>query len=142
MKKVMAIIEDEEVVRESVAAMLSSIGFETQGFASAGQFIASVEAGADYDLCIVDINLPGMRGDDMLVELGTSRMARDTVILFLSGLEEDELERAKIKLRDYFPVVDYSCKPVRAESLLQHVETLIAKRIAFDSLPEGSEHRL
>jgi DNA-binding response OmpR family regulator len=125
-----AIIEDETEIRESVAAMLSTIGLQAESFADAGQFLASVEAGAAYDLCIVDINLPGMRGDDMLVELGRNRRARDTVILFLSGLEAEELEMARTRLSAFFPLVAYSCKPVDAGSLLQRVESLIARKPA------------
>ncbi|OHD71629.1 MAG: hypothetical protein A2V99_12405, partial [Spirochaetes bacterium RBG_16_67_19] len=108
MNRRLAIIEDETEVRESVAAMLSTIGLQAESFADAGQFLASVAAGAAYDLCIVDINLPGMRGDDMLVELGRNRQARDTVILFLSGLEAEELEMARRRLSAFFAVVDYS----------------------------------
>lgn len=71
----LAIVEDETEVRESVAAMLSTIGLQAESFADAGQFLASVAAGAAYDLCIVDISLPGMRGDDMLVEIGRNGQA-------------------------------------------------------------------
>lgn len=126
----LAIVEDEAEVRESVAAMVAAIGLQAESFADAGQFLASVAAGAAYDLCIVDINLPGMRGDDMLVELGRNRQARDTVILFLSGLEAEELETARRRLSAFFAVVDYSCKPVDAGSLLERVESLIAQKAA------------
>jgi DNA-binding response OmpR family regulator len=123
-----AIVEDEAEVRESVAAMLSTIGLPSEAFASAGPFLASVRAGAAYDLCIADIDLPGMRGDDMLLELGRSRQAGETAILFLSGLEADELERARRKVRAFFHVVDYSCKPIDAGCLLERIEALITRR--------------
>ena len=125
MKRATAIIEDEQVTRDSVMAILSAMGYETAGFNDAKHFLESLSGGATYDLCIVDITLPGMRGDDMLVEAATCGKIRNAVILFLSGLQESERETARRKVSGHFPRVDYTCKPVRAERLLAHINTLM-----------------
>ena len=125
MNKNAAVVEDEKVLRDSVAAILTSIGYRANGFESAHQFLESVNTGEDYALCVMDIDLPGMRGDDMLVALAQENKIPNTVILFLSGLELDELETAREKIIEYYPAVDYTCKPVCAESFLDRITTLM-----------------
>jgi two-component system chemotaxis response regulator CheY len=119
-----AVIEDEEVLRESVAEMLLALGYQADTFEDARRFLQAVDSGATYDLCVVDINLPGMRGDDMLLALGRRNKLRHSVVLFLSGLEEQEVSNASRKVSGYFPAVDYTCKPVRAETLLERIGML------------------
>jgi two-component system chemotaxis response regulator CheY len=119
-----AVIEDEEVLRESVAEMLLALGYQADTFEDARHFLQAVDSGATYDLCVVDINLPGMRGDDMLLALGRRNKLRHSVVLFLSGLEEQEVSNASRKVSGYFPAVDYTCKPVRAETLLERIGML------------------
>jgi two-component system response regulator FixJ len=124
MNRLAAVIEDEEVLRESVAAMLSALGYRTETFENAGQFLQRVRSGSSFDLCVVDINLPGMRGDDMLLELVRMQKLQHSAVMFLSGLEEQELRRARQKVSSYFSAVDYTCKPVRAETLLERIGLL------------------
>lgn len=126
MTRVAAVIEDEEVLRDSVAEMLEALGYHAETFADAGQFLRSVDRGSSYDLCVVDINLPGMRGDDMLLQIGRMKKLQNSVVLFLSGLEEQEVRSARQKVCGYFPAVEYTCKPVRAETLLERIGLLAA----------------
>ena len=126
MTRVAAVIEDEEVLRDTVAEMLVALGYQAETFADAGQFLRSVDRGSSYDLCVVDINLPGMRGDDMLLQIGRMNKLQNSVVLFLSGLEEQEVRSARQKVCGYFPAVEYTCKPVRAETLLERIGLLAA----------------
>jgi DNA-binding response OmpR family regulator len=125
-RRLAAVIEDEKVLRESIAEMLAAVGILAETFETSAQFLRAASTRVHYDLCIVDINLPGMRGDDMLLELVRRGRMRGSVVLFLSGLEEREVQSAWEKVHGYFPAVDYSCKPVQAEALLRRIDALVA----------------
>ena len=55
-----AIVDDDEWVRKSVARLIKSAGFRTQTFASAEDFVESGKH--DEIACVIlDLRLPGMR---------------------------------------------------------------------------------
>ena len=55
------IIEDDEAVRDSFAAMLGACGVPARGFGSAEEYLAA--RGSAPDGCLLlDLNLPGMDG--------------------------------------------------------------------------------
>jgi FixJ family two-component response regulator len=56
-----AIVDDDNSVRESLQLLLRAADFEVLTFASAEKFLASF-AGKKIDCLIVDVNLPGITG--------------------------------------------------------------------------------
>ena len=65
---VVAVIDDDEDVRDVLCALLQSQGHTTEAFASASQFLS--ERGNSRAACIiVDQNMPGITGLAMLTEL-------------------------------------------------------------------------
>jgi FixJ family two-component response regulator len=56
-----AVVDDDESVRESLPDLLRSFGFEVAPFASAEEFLASESVGAT-DCVILDVAMPGMNG--------------------------------------------------------------------------------
>jgi len=121
-----AVIEDETVTRESLVELLMAAGYRSEGFSNAHLFLGAFYDGRSFDLCVVDINLPGLRGDQMLLEVARTRNTREMTVLLLSGLDEEELRRAHTLLSNHFARVYSLSKPVEAESLLQEVETLLS----------------
>ena len=65
---VVAIVEDDVSVRESLPDLLNELGYAAQAFASAEEFLASV-AVCDARCLILDIGLPGMSGPDLRRDL-------------------------------------------------------------------------
>lgn len=64
-----AIIDDDEPVRDSLSLMLSNHGFGVCSFASAEQFLSALQA-SEIPSCIVcDIRMPGMSGLELQKEL-------------------------------------------------------------------------
>ena len=63
-----AVVDDDESVRESLPDLLSEFGFKVQAFASAEQFLASQYVGQTKCL-ILDIAMPGMSGPNLQREL-------------------------------------------------------------------------
>jgi FixJ family two-component response regulator len=117
-----AIVEDEEVLRGSVAAILASAGYGSAEFENAEQFIKAVEGGERFDYWIIDINLPGMRGDDMVIELVRRKAVETARVFILSGLEDDEIVNAKCRIEPFVTVVDCLTKPIEAETFVQRIQ--------------------
>ncbi len=63
-----AVVDDDESVRESLPDLLLEIGFRAVAFASAEEFLASDRV-AGIGCMILDIGLPGMSGPQLQREL-------------------------------------------------------------------------
>lgn len=64
-----AIIDDDEPVRDSLSLMLSNHGFGVCSFASAEQFLSALQAGELPSCIVCDIRMPGMSGLELQKEL-------------------------------------------------------------------------
>ena len=56
------VVDDEPLVAENLQAFLEDDGMLVQTVGSAEQAIALVERGIRFDVCIMDLRLPGMDG--------------------------------------------------------------------------------
>jgi CheY-like chemotaxis protein len=57
------LVDDEPLVVRNVKAFLEDEGMEVDGVGSAEEALARVRDGAAYDVCIMDLRLPGMDGN-------------------------------------------------------------------------------
>jgi FixJ family two-component response regulator len=81
-KSIVFVIDDDPLVRDSVADLLGSAGFATQAFGSATEFIQAERP--DISACLIlDVELPDLSGLDLQTELAESGM--DVPIIFLTG---------------------------------------------------------
>lgn len=80
-----AVVDDDESVRESLPDLLRAFGFETKTFASAEAFLdsGSIE---ETGCLILDIAMPGMSGPDLHREL--RRQERAVPVVFITGSPE------------------------------------------------------
>ena len=67
-RTLVAVVDDDESVRESLPDALKRLGFAAKAFASAEDFLASVYV-ADAQCLILDVNMPGMSGPELRREL-------------------------------------------------------------------------
>ena len=65
-----SIIDDDELMRRAVVALIRSAGYEARGFASAEEFLAS-GAVESFACIITDIQMPGMSGIELKQHLLT-----------------------------------------------------------------------
>jgi FixJ family two-component response regulator len=81
-KHLVAVIDDNESVRESLPDLLKHIGFAVEAFESAEAFLESGVAARTHCL-ILDVGLPGMSGPDLQQEL--ARQGRAIPIVFITA---------------------------------------------------------
>ncbi len=62
---IIAIVDDDESVRESLADLAESVGYHTVLFASAEEFLESIHRRDSLACLILDVRLPGMSGFEL-----------------------------------------------------------------------------
>lgn len=127
-----AIVDDDQAVRDALRRMLRSFGFDAAVFGSAQQFLA--EADQVHAACLIaDVRMPGMTGIALHDQL-TSRGLRLPTILITARPTTGERERA-IALG----VTSYLAKPLTEQILLDTVRDALENgaSIGSPSLPGG-----
>jgi CheY-like chemotaxis protein len=64
------LVDDEEVVRDSIRQLLALDGHEIETAASGKEALAAFQAGK-FDLVILDYEMPGMKGDKLAAAIRT-----------------------------------------------------------------------
>jgi FixJ family two-component response regulator len=119
--KLVAVVDDDESMRESLPDLLRSFGLEVEPFCSAEAFLAS--GSAERTGCLVlDVAMPGMSGPELQHEL--MRRSQALPIVFITA-RADERVRATV-LRD--GAVAYLTKPFSQEAILGAVSTALGGR--------------
>lgn len=67
-RPLVAVVDDDESVRESLPDLLGELGYAARAFASAEAFLASGMIG-EFRCLILDVAMPGMSGPELLREL-------------------------------------------------------------------------
>ena len=88
MKRIVAVVDDDESVRESLPDLLGEIGFAAKAFASALEFLA-YDRIADAQCLILDIAMPGMSGPELQREL--IRRGRVIPTIFMTARSRDSI---------------------------------------------------
>jgi FixJ family two-component response regulator len=91
-RSLVAVVDDDESVRESLPDLLREFGFTAQTFSSAEEFLASDDVGQTGCL-ILDIAMPGMSGLDLQREL--ARRRQEIPIIFITA-HVDETARLRV----------------------------------------------
>lgn len=63
------IVDDEDRLRGNIAAFMEDEGFEVTDVASGEDAVALVDGGAKFDVCIMDMRLPGIDGEETMLAL-------------------------------------------------------------------------
>jgi FixJ family two-component response regulator len=91
-RTLVAVVDDDESIRESLPDLLREFGFAARAFSSAEEFLGSDCIG-DTRCLILDVAMPGMSGPDLQRELARRRQA--VPIIFITGYA-DEMLRPKL----------------------------------------------
>jgi FixJ family two-component response regulator len=114
------IVDDDEAVRRSLAALLASRGYGVMPFASGEQFLA--EADLSLHGCVVlDLRMDGLSGLQVLQAL--RERGSPLAVLFLSG--HGDLASAVQAMRD--GAHDWLQKPCADDELIDKIESVLAK---------------
>ncbi|WAC46957.1 response regulator [Asticcacaulis sp. SL142] len=115
---IIAVIDDDESVREALISLLRSFGYATLSFASAEQFLSDARHEA-IGLVITDVQMPGMGGLGLQDQMRTQ--GPNIPRLFMTAYPEKDIEARAL-------AGGASCflrKPFEAETLIACVEAAL-----------------
>lgn len=115
--KNIAVVDDDESVREALPDLLRSFGFTVDSYNSAEAFL-SAAAFSYSDGMILDIAMPGMTGPELYKEL--SRRGQPVPTIFITALK-DEVLRTRL-LKD--GALECLFKPFSDDELLQALSAI------------------
>jgi FixJ family two-component response regulator len=113
------LVDDDEAVRDAVAALLAASGLQVRKFESAERFLAFYDASMAGCL-LLDIRMPGMSGLRLQDTLASKRVALPIVFITAHGNVPTAVEAIKKG------AVQFIEKPFDDERLLQVVREAIA----------------
>jgi CheY-like chemotaxis protein len=83
------LVDDDELIRESVASVLEILGHQVTTAPGGHQALQLLEEGPGVDLVILDMNMPGMSGTEALPRILDLRPGLS--VLLATGYSEDEI---------------------------------------------------
>jgi two-component system cell cycle response regulator CtrA len=117
---VRVLFEDDSGVAQSISLMLKTEAFNvyTTDLGEEGIDLGKIY---DYDIILLDLNLPDMSGYEVLRSLRAARIA--TPILILSGLAsiEDKIKGLGLGADDYLP------KPFHKDELVARIHAIVRR---------------
>jgi FixJ family two-component response regulator len=116
---IIAVVDDDESVRESLAGLAESVGYEAALFASAEEFLQSAHNCGSLACLILDVRLPGMSGVELYTELRLR--LRSVPTIFITAHTDPEMNIWAKKPG----VIAMLYKPFQPEVLLQIVQKAI-----------------
>ena len=124
------IVDDDPLVRDSVADLLAAAGFAAQTFGSATEFIQAKRP--DVSSCLIlDVELPDLSGLDLQTDLTKSGI--EIPIIFLTGHGDIPKSVRAMKAG----AMEFLTKPFRTEELVYAVRQALVRD--GDLRKQGSE---
>ncbi|HVM83834.1 MAG TPA: response regulator [Candidatus Binatia bacterium] len=117
-RKFVAVVDDDESVRESLPDLIREFGYAAGGFSSAEEFLASGDL-TEAECLVLDIAMPGMSGFDLQREL--IRQERKIPIVFITA-HGDEAVRVRVRARG---TVECLLKPFSDTALLEALQAVL-----------------
>jgi FixJ family two-component response regulator len=93
--ELVAVIDDDESVRESLPDLLRTLGFAAKAFASAEEFLAANCIAATRCL-LLDVAMPGMSGPELHQQLILSKQT--IAIIYITARADQTLRRQLLQL--------------------------------------------
>jgi FixJ family two-component response regulator len=115
-----AIVDDDESVRESVSSLVRSAGFGTRVFASAEEFLNSAHL-RDTACLILDLRMPGMSGLELQSRLSAADHRIPIIFITAQRGEGDRMQALKAG------AVDFLHKPFSEKALLEAVDMALQR---------------
>ena len=123
MQSLVAVVDDDVSVRESLESFIRSAGLRARVFASAEEFLKSPDSHNTACL-LLDLQLPGMNGNELHRNLLANGNA--TPVIFVTAHVSDE-EARRQALSD--GAVAYLSKPFEEAELLEAIETALRRNV-------------
>ena len=117
-RPLLSVVDDDEMLRESLPELLREFGFTARAFSSGQEFLVSDDVNETRCL-ILDVAMPGMSGLDLQKEL--KHRGQAIPIIFITGQKDEEASKQAFRQG----AVKFLYKPFSDGDLLDAVNTAL-----------------
>ena len=114
-KSLIAVVDDDESVREALMGLLRSAGYGAETYASAEEFLRSGGL-QDTECLILDVRMPGIGGVELRRYLELA--GHDIPVIFITAHGDDSTRAQALGAN----VVEFLTKPFDDEALLEAID--------------------
>jgi|SRR6185369_2169431 len=118
--KLVAIIDDDDLMRSALQGLLKSVGLPAQTFASSEEFLQSGRQ-RETACLIADIRMPGMSGLELQAKLNADHCRIPTIFITAHGDEKMRMQALRAG------AVEFMAKPFDDEVLLESVRAALER---------------
>jgi FixJ family two-component response regulator len=115
-----AIVDDDDLMRGALQGLLKAVGVPARAFASAEEFLNSGQQ-REIGCLIADIRMPGMSGLELQAKLNAEHCRIPTIFITAHGDEKMRMQALRAG------AVEFMAKPFDDEVLLESVRAALAK---------------
>ena len=116
--KLVAIVDDDELMRSALQGMLKSVGLPSRAFASAEEFLKSGQQ--KHTACLItDIRMPGMSGLELQAKLNAEHCRIPTIFITAHGDTKMRMQALRAG------AVEFRAKPFDDVVLLESVRAAL-----------------
>ena len=119
------IVDDEETICEALKAWLFKDGYQVETALSGADALKRIQD-MPYDIYLVDLNMPGMDGIELLSRLKEYQPDAVVIMMTAHGTIQTAVEAMKRG------AMDYLCKPFDPDELSLLMERLLAHKVLRD----------
>jgi len=116
--RLVAILDDDELMRSALQGLLKAVGLPARAFASAEEFLKS-EQRQQIACLIADIRMPGMSGLELQAKLNSDRCRIPIIFITAHGDEKMRMQALRAG------AVEFLAKPFDDEVLLESVRAAL-----------------
>jgi FixJ family two-component response regulator len=113
-----AIIDDDKTIRDSLSLLLSSYGYQTETFASGEEFLMIADA-TEASCLIVDINLDDVSGVELVRQLLAS--GHSFPVIYVTGTQDEIIRQQALELG----YIAFLHKPLAKRQLIEAIAEAI-----------------
>jgi len=118
--KLVAIVDDDDLMRSALQGLLKSVGLPAQTFASSEEFLQSGRQ-RETACLIADIRMPGMSGLELQAKLNADHCKIPTIFITAHGDEKMRMQALRAG------AVEFMAKPFDDEALLESVRAALER---------------
>jgi FixJ family two-component response regulator len=116
--KMVAIVDDDDLMRSALQGLLKAAALSSQAFASAEEFLKSGQQ-RQAGCLITDIRMPGMSGLELQAKLNAEHCRIPTIFITAHGDEKMRMQALRAG------AVEFLAKPFDDEALLESVRAAL-----------------
>ncbi len=125
---VIAIVDDQELLRDSLSCILSRVGYTVYSYANADSILKAIKK-KSFDVVITDLKMPGMDGVSLLREIRQAGFDMPVIMMTAFGSVSSAVEAMKLGAYDYIQ------KPFDADE----IELLVHRALQASNLKRENE---